>query len=156
MQNTRKKKNKITLQNPAHYKNIPSRYYFQRWVNLALDGRKNGIEITIRIVNVKESAQLNQDYRGKIGPTNILSFPFELPDGIVSPLLGDLIICAPIVAKEAKLQNKLELAHWAHLVIHGILHLLGYDHIKNKDAIIMESIEIELLNQLGFDNPYEY
>jgi len=149
----KQKQNNITIQNTTRYKKIPSRYYFQRWVNLALAGQRERTEITIRLVDEAESAKLNQAYRRKTGPTNILSFPFEAP--VSTPVLGDLVICVPIIIKEAKEQNKPLLAHWAHLVIHGILHLLGYDHIKNKDAVIMENIEISLLQQLGYANPYE-
>lgn len=151
----KKNKTNIILQNPAGYKKIPSRYYFRRWINSVLATQQKNTEITIRIVNEKESAALNQDYRHKSGSTNILSFPFEAPPGIPIVYLGDLIICAPLVAKEAKQQNKLLLAHWAHLVIHGILHLLGYDHAHEKEAVKMENIEIVLLQKLGYPNPYE-
>jgi len=150
----RKNNCRIILQRQTTKSYIPSRYYFQRWVNLALAKHNKPVEVTIRIVNQKESALLNETYRHKTGPTNILSFPFETPPGIKMPLLGDLVICAPLVAKEAKQQQKTLIAHWAHLVIHGILHLLGYDHIKKKDAAQMEKIEIELLARLGFADPY--
>ena len=114
-------------------------------------------EVCIRVVDSDESRQLNHSYRDKDKPTNVLSFPFTVPDNIPidSTLLGDLIICAPLVAEEAMQQGKESIAHWAHLVIHGILHLLGYDHIEDNDAKIMETIEIELLEQLGYPNPYE-
>ena len=103
----------------------------------------------------KESQQLNHQYRQKDKPTNVLSFPFEVPEGIDINLLGDLIICADVVIKEAQEQNKKCDDHWAHLVIHGCLHLLGYDHIKENEATEMESIEIKLLSTLGIDNPYQ-
>lgn len=146
---------KLNLQNPMAYEDVPSRYFFQRWVETALTGRrKKATEIAIRIVDELESAELNQTYRRKMGPTNILSFPFEPPPGIKLPILGDLVICAPIVAKEAAEQNKTLPAHWAHMVIHGVLHLLGYDHVKEAEALIMENLEIKLLDSLGFTNPY--
>lgn len=150
-----KNKHRITLQNCTRTRKIPSRYYFQRWVNLALATQKQKREVHIRLVDRAESAYLNETYRHKTGPTNILSFPFDAPENIHFPLLGDLIICAPVMTQEATEQKKLLTAHWAHITIHGVLHLLGYDHIKNKDAQIMESLEIELLQQLGYENPYE-
>lgn len=146
---------RIVVQQASRYKKIPSRYYLQRWVNAALTKQRKTAELTIRIVDKPESAKLNQTYRHKDGPTNVLSFPFEAPaDLALPPLLGDLVICAPLVAAEAAAQNKTLLAHWAHLVIHGVLHLLGYDHLKKSEAAIMETLEIKILKQLGFPNPY--
>lgn len=155
MKTTIKNRHRITLQNLTRSKKIPSSYYFRRWVNLALAKQKKTAEINIRIVDQAESAELNKTFRHKNGSTNILSFPFETPPGITSPLLGDLIICAPVMIKEAAEQKKLLLTHWAHITIHGTLHLLGYDHIKDKDAQVMENLEIKLLQQLGYPNPYE-
>jgi probable rRNA maturation factor len=149
------KRNKIVLQNPYRYKKIPNAFYLKRWINLVLNKQKKTIELTIRIVNEKESAELNQNYRCKTGPTNILSFPFDVPKNIKTNYLGDLIICAPVLAREAKQQHKELLQHWAHIIIHGVLHLLGYDHIEESEAIIMEKLEIKLLNNLGYKNPYE-
>ncbi len=146
---------RLALQKISKNPTIPSRYYLQRWVVAALAGEKNTAEIVIRIVDNPESSKLNSTYRHKKGPTNVLSFPFEPPAGIKLPLLGDLIICAPVVAKEAKEQKKSNLAHWAHMIIHGTLHLLGYDHIRKKDALIMEKLEIAILAKLGFPNPYK-
>nr|WP_228276757.1 rRNA maturation RNase YbeY [Marinobacter sp. JSM 1782161] len=111
-------------------------------------------EVTLRIVDEDESAALNGQYRQKDRPTNVLSFPFEQPEGITLPLAGDLVICAPVVAREAHEQGKTLSAHWAHMVIHGMLHLQGYDHIDDRDAEIMETLEIRLLAELGFSNPY--
>lgn len=115
-------------------------------------------ELTIRFVDEKESAELNEKYRHKKGSTNVLSFPFEAPaeveDEVELNLLGDLIICADIVKKQAKEQKKEEIAHWAHMVVHGTLHLLGYDHLTNVDADIMEEKEIKILSQLGYPDPY--
>ncbi len=146
----------LNLQNATKNKHTPSRYYFQRWINATLTQQKiKTAEITIRIVGQKESAHLNETYRHKPGATNVLSFPFAAPPGQQTCLLGDIVICAPVVVKEAKEQRKLILAHWAHMTLHGILHLLGYDHVKNKEAEVMEALEVKLLAGLGFNNPYE-
>ena len=111
-------------------------------------------EIVVRIVDEQESAELNEQYRHKQGPTNILSFPVEVPEGIELNLLGDLVICAPVVEKEALEQNKILAHHWAHIIVHGVLHLLGYDHIDDDEAEQMESKEIAILNKLNINNPY--
>jgi len=144
----------LDLQHASHANNIPEQKELQHWLNAVLLPKHNGIELTIRIVDIEESQALNHQYRGKNKPTNVLSFPFEVPAGIELNLLGDLVICAPIVAQEAKQQNKTIPAHWAHMVIHGCLHLLGFDHIKDKDAEQMEAVEIDILAKLGFNNPY--
>ncbi|MDQ8038958.1 MAG: rRNA maturation RNase YbeY [Rickettsiella sp.] len=156
MRNTKPKKKqiKIALQIISRKSFIPTRYYLQRWINKALINRTSLTNITLRIVNKKESIYLNETYRHKRGPTNILSFPFEPPPDVYSPLLGDLVICAELVNKEAKQQQKTRLAHWAHLIIHGCLHLIGYDHILSKEALKMETLEIQLLEELGYENPY--
>lgn len=156
MPNTKQKKKriKIAIQNKTRQSFIPNRYYFQRWVNKALLSRTALSEITIRLVDKKESTDLNEAFRHKKGATNILSFPFEPPPGIYSPLLGDIVIYAGLVNKEAKQQQKTRLAHWAHLVIHGCLHLVGYDHKSEKDARKMETLEIQLLQEFGYANPY--
>lgn len=112
-------------------------------------------EVTLRLVDEDESRELNHQYRGKDKPTNVLSFPFEAPAGITVPLAGDLVICAPVVAREAIEQNKTPEEHWAHMVIHGMLHLQGHDHIEDADAEVMEALEIRLLADLGYNNPYE-
>ncbi len=129
---------------------------FQRWVQavMATEGRQD-VELTIRIVDEAEISDLNQRYRGKAGATNVLSFPFEAPPGVQLNLLGDLVIAAPLVAAEAQQQDKSEMAHWAHLVVHGSLHLLGYDHQHEAQAEAMESREIRILHQLGYPNPYQ-
>lgn len=145
----------IDLQVASEAKDLPSEAQFQQWLSTTLAhlGRDSG-EITVRIVDEEESQQLNHDYRGKDKPTNVLSFPFEAPPGIELDLLGDLVICAAVVAREAEQQNKPLYHHWAHMTIHGILHLLGYDHIEQDDAEQMESVEIAILNQLAIDDPY--
>lgn len=133
----------------------PSDMQLELWVNTVLANLKEEFELTIRIVDETESAELNETYRHKRGPTNILSFPFDVPDGVELNLLGDLVICAPVLEREAAEQNKSLHHHWAHIVIHGTLHLLGYDHIEDAEAKEMESKEIELLQTLSIPNPYE-
>ncbi|RBP84112.1 rRNA maturation RNase YbeY [Marinomonas rhizomae] len=134
--------------------NIPSEEDFKHWVEQALSDSDEEFEVTIRIVDEEESHALNHEYRGKDKPTNVLSFPFEAPPGLEIPLLGDLVICTQIVAKEAVEQDKELLHHWAHMTIHGILHLRGYDHINDDEADEMESIETELLASLSISDPY--
>ncbi len=112
-------------------------------------------ECTIRIVDEKESAELNAQFRNKDKPTNVLSFPFESPVAMDIELLGDIVICAPVVVSESKLQNKSENMHWSHLITHGCLHLLGYDHQNEAEADEMESLERTVLNKLGFTDPYQ-
>lgn len=111
-------------------------------------------EITIRIVSAQESQELNSTYRGKDKPTNVLSFPFEQPPGLDLPILGDLVVCHDVVEQEANEQQKPIVAHWAHMLVHGTLHLLGYDHINDEEAEQMESLEVEILDNLGIDDPY--
>ena len=135
---------------------LPSDEQFKQWVLVALNGELAEAELVIRVVDPSESAELNGTYRNKPTPTNVLSFPFEAPPAVELelPLLGDLVICAEVVAREANEQGKVLHAHWAHMVIHGLLHLLGYDHIKNDEAEEMEKLEIKLLASLGYNNPY--
>ncbi|MCF7354093.1 rRNA maturation RNase YbeY [Vibrio sp. CK2-1] len=133
---------------------LPTEAQLQQWLESAITLFQPQAEVTIRIVENEESQQLNRDYRGKDKPTNVLSFPFEAPPGIEIDLLGDLIICKQVVEAEAKEQNKPLSAHWAHMVVHGSLHLLGYDHIEDEEAEEMESIETEIMQNLGFDDPY--
>ncbi len=122
--------------------------------NLKLDNPKS-VELTIRIVDEPEGRQLNEQWRQRPYPTNVLSFPFECPPGVEDiALLGDIVVCAPLVAREAIEQHKYLHAHWVHLIIHGTLHLLGYDHIDSDQASAMESLEICLLHNLGYPNPY--
>ena len=133
----------------------PSDELIQQWVEqvLAVEN-KDDAELTVRIVDESESAALNEEYRHKSNSTNVLSFPFECPDEVELNLLGDLVICAPVVEREAKEQHKSSQAHWAHMLVHGVLHLLGYDHIEESDAQNMETREIKILEDLGFPNPY--
>ena len=134
---------------------LPTRDQFETWVRLALGNTMAEAELTIRLVNKHESQSLNHTYRGKDKPTNVLSFPFESPPEVELPLLGDLVICVPVVEAEASEQNKTLEAHWAHMVVHGCLHLLGYDHIVDSEAEEMESLETQLIESLGFPNPYK-
>ena len=145
----------LDLQVATDNERLPSQEDFELWVRIALRNTMNQAELTIRIVDEAESQTLNSSYRGKDKPTNVLSFPFEAPPEIDIPLLGDLIICAPVVKLEAKQQNKSLQAHWAHMVVHGCLHLLGYDHIQDAEAEEMESLETQLVESLGFNNPYK-
>ena len=138
----------------AMTENVPAEALFQRWAEAAAD-QDPRTELSIRIVDEAESAELNQTYRHKIGPTNVLSFPCEVPAGVPNDLLGDLVICAPVVEREAREQGKPAEAHWAHMVVHGVLHLRGYDHLQDDEAEKMESMEIEILSGLGYPNPYE-
>lgn len=139
--------------------NLPSEQQFYTWVHkaLAVEAKTDDFpesEITIRIVDEAESHELNLTYRGKDKPTNVLSFPFEVPEGIEMPLLGDLIICRQVMEKEAEEQGISLESHWAHLAIHGTLHLLGYDHLTDEEAEEMESLETEIMQSLGFEDPY--
>lgn len=143
----------LCLQNVSSVENIPNQSEFEQWLHMALQGKPEAV-MTIRIVDEDESADLNQQYRQKTGATNVLSFPADIPEEVELPLLGDLVICAPLVQSEASAQDKSVTAHWAHLVIHGTLHLLGYDHIEENEAETMENLETMLLQQLGIEDPY--
>ncbi len=133
---------------------LPTEGDFVSWLTLALTGKREEAELSIRLVGTEESQGLNHQYRGKDKPTNVLSFPADLPPELELPLLGDLVICVPVVSEEAQEQGKEAIAHWAHMTIHGCLHLLGYDHINDDEAQIMEALETQLLNELGYPDPY--
>lgn len=133
---------------------IPTKTQFNKWVKTALPKEQQNAELTIRIVDQNEIKGLNSKYRHKNKPTNVLSFPTDLPPEIDINLLGDIVVCAEVVAAEAKEQNKTLDEHWAHIVIHGVLHLLGYDHIETGDAEVMEAKEVQILDKLGYENPY--
>ncbi len=134
---------------------LPADSSLRRWAHAALKGlRRRRVALGLRIVGGAESAALNGRFRRKPYSTNVLSFPFEAPPGTRSDILGDLVICAPVVRREARAQRKPVNAHWAHMVVHGILHLRGYDHRKRRDAAVMEKMEIRLLKELGYANPY--
>lgn len=144
----------LDLQLASTADNLPLETEIQQWLEAAILPFQAEAEVTVRIVDNNESQQLNLAYRGKDKPTNVLSFPFQCPPGIELSLLGDLVICAPVVVAEAKEQSKRLTAHWAHMVVHGSLHLLGFDHINDDDAEQMETEEVTILQQLGFTNPY--
>ncbi|WP_448098429.1 rRNA maturation RNase YbeY [Luteibacter yeojuensis] len=135
---------------------VPAPASFRRWVEAALKGarRRKATEVSIRIVDADEGRALNLQYRGRDYATNVLSFPADLPPGLKLPLIGDLVICAPVVAREAAEQGKKPADHWAHLTIHGTLHLLGYDHTEEAEAEAMESLETRVLAGLGIADPY--
>nr|WP_086941187.1 rRNA maturation RNase YbeY [Thaumasiovibrio occultus] len=133
---------------------LPSEADVQRWYEAAVATVRDQSEVTIRLVDEAESHQLNHDYRGKDKPTNVLSFPFDAPPGIELPLLGDLIICRQVVEAEAIEQQKPLLSHWAHMVVHGSLHLLGYDHIEDDEAEEMEALETQIMQAMGYEDPY--
>lgn len=143
----------VELQNASGAADVPGADEFRRWVEAAT--KRLPAEVLIRLVDRLESTELNQRYRGKSGPTNVLSFPFQVPPGVHCDLLGDIILCVPLVADEAVAQRKSVLAHWAHLTVHGMLHLQGFDHQEEESAEIMEAEEIAILAELGFQNPYE-
>ena len=134
----------------------PSEDEFQRWTESALSEVNEDCELSIRLVDEVESAELNSQYRGKDGPTNVLSFPFDAPIELTPRLLGDLVICVPVVEREAAEQAKPAKHHWAHIVVHGCLHLLGYDHIDDDEAEEMEDLEIQILQTLHIANPYTW
>lgn len=144
----------VDVDNACNADNVPDDEHFVCWVTAALNSVRTRAEVAIRIVDETESAALNAQYRHKNTATNVLSFPSDLPEDCEPPILGDLAICAAVVAREADEQQKPLAAHWAHMVIHGSLHLLGFDHIEDADAEIMETREIAILHTLGFANPY--
>ena len=144
----------LDVQRVTEFGPLPADRQFRLWVGVAL-GEREAAMLTIRLVDREESRALNSRYRGKDEPTNVLSFPADLPAEIDLPLLGDIVMCAPLVAEQAVAQGKAADAHWAHLTIHGVLHLLGFDHQQPEQAGIMEALEIELLKSLGISNPYE-
>ena len=148
----------VTINYAVPRTGIPAAVSFRKWVAAALANRIREADLAIRIVGTKEGRALNRHYRGKDYATNVLSFPAELPDGLPDgvklPLLGDLVICAPVVSSEAREQSKPLAAHWAHMVVHGTLHLLGHDHERARQARAMEALEVEILRGLGFDDPY--
>jgi probable rRNA maturation factor len=146
----------IDLQNGSGVRPVPLRRQFKHWAMAAMNGipsERSRCQLSIRLIDEAESADLNARYRHKQGPTNILSFP--VPPDLPSALLGDLAICAAVVEREAREQHKSSDAHWAHLTVHGVLHLNGYDHEERADAGIMEALETQILEQLGYDDPYQ-
>lgn len=151
----------VYLQTATSESNLPTRQQFKQWVHAALlqaDPKllqADVLELTVRLVDKAESAFFNEKYRHKKGPTNVLSFPSEATELEETRYLGDLVICVPLVQEEAVMQGKQPIAHWAHLTVHGTLHLLGYDHEESAEAEEMESLEVNVLATLGYENPYE-
>jgi len=135
-------------------KGLPSPQSFRGWVSAVLLGRIRRADLAIRVVDEREGRSLNRHYRGKDYATNVLSFPAELPEGVNLPVLGDIVLCAPVVAREAAEQGKTLKAHYAHLTVHGVLHLLGMDHDDPREADAMEQLEREVLAGLDIDDPY--
>ncbi|HET6593055.1 MAG TPA: rRNA maturation RNase YbeY [Xanthomonadales bacterium] len=144
----------LEVQRATRFQPLPGDRQFEQWARAALGQSKAAI-LTLRIVGLEEMRRLNRRYRGKDAATNVLSFPADLPGAVDLPLLGDVVLCAPLVIEEAQMQGKSPDAHWAHLTIHGILHLLGHDHVDPAEAAAMEGLEIELLGELGIGNPYD-
>lgn len=134
--------------------NLPTRATFQHWLSHALASVPTAAEVTVRLVNEAESFYLNGRYRGQQHATNVLSFPSEAPLKLTPRLLGDLVICRQVIECEALAQRKPLMAHWAHMVVHGSLHLLGYQHRSDQEAEHMESLESAILKTLGYADPY--
>jgi probable rRNA maturation factor len=145
----------LDIQSASSSEDTPDDQSIKRWVSAALGSKTGDTELSIRIVDESEGKTLNETYRGASGPTNVLSFPFDEKTPEPIPLIGDIVICAPVVAREAQEQNKALNAHWAHMIIHGVLHLLGYDHQIDTEAAIMEALETEIMHKLGFPPPYK-
>lgn len=145
---------RLAVQRGSAVRGLPRPASIEEWARAGLAGAGAGLaEVTVRLVDEPESAALNRRYRGKHGATNVLSFSYDLARG-ARGLAGDLVICAPVVAREARAQGKPVRAHWAHMVVHGIMHLRGYDHIHPADAQVMEALEIRALKRLGIPDPY--
>lgn len=145
----------VDIQHHITHPDCPSDALIIEWAQLALSLREQETEVSILLIDNDEMSQLNETYRHKNGPTNVLAFPFEKPDDLELPLLGDLAICIPQMITEAKAQHKPLNAHFAHLTIHGCLHLMGYDHEDVQSAAQMEQLEIDLLKKLNIPNPYQ-
>lgn len=148
----------VNVQYALSDRDLPTQAEIAQWVQQALMNECEQAELTVRIVDNTEGALLNEAYRAGRGATNVLSFPFEGPEGAarvaVQHYLGDLVVCAPVVKREAQAQRKDAKAHWAHMVVHGSLHLLGYDHNDDAQAAIMEALETAILDRIGYPNPY--
>lgn len=146
---------RVEIQNMSTLNSIPDKNLIIKWAEQAVDDKHHAAELTVRIVDEEEGQRLNKKWRKKDRATNVLSFPAgEMIDG-APDILGDIVICAPVVELEAKQQGKTITSHWAHLIIHGVLHLQGYDHASGEEADIMESREIKILHQIGISNPYQ-
>jgi len=145
----------LEVQDAADGTDVPREDEVRRWTEAALKGcGREAVEVAVRFVGEAEGKLLNQRYRKKAVATNVLSFPFENPPGVATDMLGDIVICAPVVEREAREQGLPARAHWAHMVVHGALHLRGYDHVEDEEARTMEALESRILKGLGFDDPY--
>ena len=133
---------------------LPTEATIAHWAQAALEGYERDVEVGVRIVDESEIIELNQRFRKKAEPTNVLSFPFEDPPGTQSDVLGDVVVCAPIVSSQAQMEGKPISAHWAHMVVHGIMHLRGYGHESTEEADAMEHMETRILESLGYPDPY--
>ncbi len=145
---------KIEIQYATEINDLPEEGLIKKWVNSSLNGYIENAELTIRIVDKAEGAQLNEKWRNAQGPTNVLSFPYSDLNETTKSIQGDIVICAPVILREAAEQKKSVEAHWAHIIVHGILHLLGYDHDNENDANEMESLETSILGKLKISDPY--
>jgi len=145
----------IDIENASGSDEVPDPSAMRRWIAAALASQaRDTAELGVRIVDEEEITALNDQYRGKAYATNVLSFPAEIPDFVPIPLLGDIVICAPVVASEARDQGLSPTAHWAHMLVHGTLHLLGHDHLEDAEAEAMEALETAIITTLGFPPPY--
>lgn len=148
---------RIIVQRAVPKNAMPMATQLKQWAKATLKDKISAVEMTIRVVDVPEITALNTQYRHKTGATNVLAFPFDMPANLTDelPLLGDIVICAAVVNQEALMQGKTTTAHWAHMVVHGTLHLLGYDHETPANAKRMEPLEMNILKNLGFPDPYQ-
>jgi len=145
----------IDIESNSQSQQVPSNDKIERWITAALESQQlTEAEVSVYIVDEAESQELNSQYRQKDKPTNVLSFPADLPEEIEIPLLGDLVVCAPVVEREAQEQGKTLDAHWAHMLVHGTLHLLGFDHIEDAEAEEMEALETQLITAMNYPAPY--
>ena len=146
----------IDIESNSQSQQIPALAELEGWISAALQSQEfEDAEVSVYIVDEEEGQELNAQYRGKEYPTNVLSFPADIAEEVGIPLLGDLVVCAPVVEREAQEQGKALQAHWAHMLIHGTLHLVGFDHIEDDDADTMEALETQIVTGLGYPAPYQ-
>lgn len=146
----------IDIESNSQSQQIPALQELEHWISAALQSQSfEEAEVSVYIVDEDESQELNAQYRGKDYPTNVLSFPADIAAEVGVPLLGDLVVCAPVVAREAQEQGKTLQAHWAHMLVHGTLHLVGFDHINDDEAETMETLETQIVTGLGYPAPYQ-
>lgn len=146
----------IDIESNSQSQHIPALPELEHWIGAALQSQQfEDAEVSVYIVDEAEGQELNAQYRGKDYPTNVLSFPADIAEEVGIPLLGDLVVCAPVVEREAQEQGKTLSAHWAHMLVHGTLHLVGFDHIEDDEAEIMEALETQIVTGLGYPAPYQ-